>query len=139
MEDLSYMSVIERIDPAERERIRDLRNKCRLRRHWMDTFTPVSFEKTGAFYGATHIMHWRCETCGTVRHDGLDRNGGLMVRRYEYPDGYRLDTDEERPTADDLRLWMIKRDRALGITAPPSRAKAALSLSQQLKAAGRNG
>jgi hypothetical protein len=123
------MSVIEKIDPADRKRLLEMRNLCRLRRHWMDTFTPPFFEKTGAFVAATHIAHWRCEACGTVRHDGIDRMGGLLVRRYEYPDGYRLDTDEERPTADDLRLWMIKRNRALGIRNPPSKQKVSLSES----------
>lgn len=127
-------SVIKPLSREDRNRISELRNQCRLRRHWMDTFTPPFFEKTGAFIGATNIMHWRCETCGTVRHDGIDALGGLLVRRYEYPDGYRLDTGEERPTADDLRLWMIKRNRALGIRNPPTKAKATLSVSEQLRA-----
>jgi hypothetical protein len=130
-------SVIEKIDPAERKRLVEMRNLCRLRRHWMDTFTPVEFEKTGAFIAATQILHWRCEACHTVRHDAIDRVGGLLARRYEYPDGYRLDTDEERPTADDLRMWMIKRNRALGIRQPPTKAKVNLSVSEQLRQSAR--
>lgn len=131
------MPVIEKLSASDRSRLVELRNMCRLRRHWMDTFTPPFFEKTGAFTVAKHIVHWRCETCQTVRHDGLDQMGGLLVRRYEYPDGYRLDTDEERPTADDLRLWMIKRNKALGIRQPPSKAKVEMSVSESLKQGAR--
>lgn len=129
------MPVFEKLDPKERQRLAELRNQCRLRRHWMDTFVPPYFEKTGGFTVARHIIHWRCETCGTIRHDGLSDTYELLVRRYEYPDGYRLDTDEERPTAENLRQWLIKRNRTLGIPNPPSRPPKApkTSLSESLR------
>lgn len=134
------MSVITKLTPEERAQVQELRKKCRLRRHWMDDYVPPFFEKTGAFHGCKHILHWRCETCGTVRHDGLSGTGELWARRYEYPDGYKLDTDEERPTADDLRMWLIKRNRAAGIPSAPTtspKASVKLSVSEQLKAASR--
>lgn len=128
------MPVIEKLDPKERVRLQELRNQCRLRRHWMDTYVPPFFEKTGAFIGCQIIMHWRCETCGTIRHDGLGTDYSLWARRYEYPDGYQLDTDEERPTSEDLRRWMVKRNRALGIPNPPAApAKKKPTLSETLK------
>lgn len=128
------MPVIQKLDADERRRLQELRYKCRLRRHWMDTFVPPFFEKTGAFVTASIIMHWRCETCGTIRHDALTSTYELIGRRYEYPEGYQLDTDEERPTAEALRQWMVKRNRALGIRNPPAAPpKVKKTLSESLR------
>lgn len=89
----------------------DLQFACRLMGHAWDTFTPVEFHGTSMWRRSFHL---RCVRCGTIRHDALDSRGQLMTRRYEYPDEYRMQ-GEERPTSDDLRLWMFKRNRALGV------------------------
>lgn len=129
------MSITQAVDPD----IEAARRRCRSLGHrWDDEYVPPFFTRTGAFMGARHVLHLLCETCGTVRHDACDTNGGVMTRRYEYPDGYCYTEEEERPSSDELRLWMIKRNRSLGVPVPsgPSKKKAAsLPLSQQLKAA----
>lgn len=50
---------------------------------------------------------FRCDNCGTERHDIFDRyRGDLLARYYDHPDGYReTGTDEvgNRLTGADLR------------------------------------
>lgn len=107
------MSIIERISPEERDRLRDARKQCRMLGHRWEEYYPGDFNMTPAFYAADSIFHVRCETCGTERHDAFMKDGELDIRRYDYPDGYRYDEDEERPTLQDIRLWMVKRNRAM--------------------------
>lgn len=128
------MSIIESNRKAVKD-LEELRYNCN-RNHWMAPCGPSpDFTPTGLFRTARYINHWRCEKCGTRRNDAVTANGGLITRRYEYPDGYLYGKEEERPTSDELRLWMVKRNKALGISAPASKAKTKLSVSQQLRAA----
>lgn len=55
-------------------------------------------------------MHWECQRdgCEVWRHDAIDHNGGLLTRKYDYPAWYKVEADE-RPSADELRLWVAKR------------------------------
>lgn len=54
-------------------------------------------------------FHMQCSRCGTVRRDIVSRvDGGLLSRRYYYPEGYR-DAKGERPTTEELRLYAIKQ------------------------------
>lgn len=44
---------------------------------------------------------FRCETCGTERHDIFSRTTGELIQRwYDYPDGYSL---VDAPTSSDFR------------------------------------
>lgn len=101
------MSVIAPVDHD----VERMQYECRFLRHSWDVFSPIDFARTGLWKRAIHL---RCLRCGTVRHDALDSRGELLTRRYEYPDEYRMDIDE-RPTGDQLRLWMLKRNKALGL------------------------
>jgi hypothetical protein len=92
---------------------KELQMQCRSLRHSWDFFTPVQWSPGyGLMTQARDRLHLRCLRCGTVRHDGYDKDGELLARRYDYPDDYKIDVDE-RPTTAQLRLWMVKRNRAL--------------------------
>lgn len=93
--------------------LEDLRNLCRTTGHHWVAYDGGPFAQATAWGRANHFV---CKQCQTRRHDAVNRFGGLVSRRYEYVDDYRLGRDEERPTADELRLWMMKRNRRLGIT-----------------------
>lgn len=91
-----------------------LQRNCRALRHaWEIGNAPPHFKKDGLFVLSSHVLHLRCISCGAIRSDGLNRYGGLVARRYQYPDGYLMDKAEERPSADDLRLWMYKKRKVL--------------------------
>jgi hypothetical protein len=99
------MSIIAAVNPD----IERVQYECRFLRHSWDVFSPVGFAHSGLWRRAIHL---RCPRCGTVRHDALDVHGELLTRKYEYPDEYKMDQDD-RPTSDQLRLWMLKRNRAI--------------------------
>jgi hypothetical protein len=75
---------------------------------------PPDFTRTGLFRVARHVNHWLCVKCGTCRHDAISATGGLLARRYDYPDGYLRSKEEPRPTSDELRLWIAKKNRSMG-------------------------
>lgn len=130
------MSVFERIDPAKRTEIDELRNRC-YRSHWWELSPPhPEFTRNGLFVLTKYVNHWCCQKCTAYRSDGIDANGGLLVRRYKWPEGYLRTKDEERPTSDELRLWVAKRNRALGVVSPRS-ATPKPRLSEELRAVGR--
>jgi hypothetical protein len=94
--------------------IEELRFRCRSLAHWWEFFQPTDWDPGyGRMRSARHVVHFKCRNCNTERHDGYDRGRGLVARRYDYPDEYKLDPGEERPTAVQLRAWMLKRQRAL--------------------------
>lgn len=54
-----------------------------------------------------HSFWLRCTRCGTMRRDVFDRRwGGLVHRKYDYPDNYRL-TSEVLPSRDEFRLKLF--------------------------------
>jgi hypothetical protein len=56
-----------------------------------------------------------------VRHDAFETNGELATRKYEPPEGYYLTKTEEKPSTEELRLWMLKRQRRLARSAAEAR------------------
>lgn len=56
-----------------------------------------------AWEGNIAYRYLSCKRCGTERHDNLSRFGGLVARRYVYPEGYLL--DGSAVLASDRRLW----------------------------------
>lgn len=100
------------------ERQNAVRYACRGTRHWMAHVAPRGDWRRPegtAWYRAWSIMHFECQRpgCEVWRHDAINRYGELLARCYDYPGWYGLDTDEERPTAAELRLWMIRHDDEL--------------------------
>lgn len=95
--------------------LEELRNQCRLLGHsWAEVQRPHDFVVSGKFYLADRFLHLTCARCASERHDGIrSRTGEVMARRYKYADGYQYDTDEERPSGDDLRLWVLRKARML--------------------------
>lgn len=112
------MSVVQTYTKAERLEREELQYRCRAgKNHWMDPCgQPADFTPTGLFRAARIINHFVCVKCGTTRHDAISATGGLMLRRYYYPEGYLLSGDEARPTADELRLWIARRNKTMGIS-----------------------
>lgn len=53
-----------------------------------------------------YLMLYRCERCGTVRHDIVDRHGTLAARWYDHPDGYR---EVDRLTRAEYRALLLER------------------------------
>jgi hypothetical protein len=75
--------------------------RCRAIGHaWYETEATVS-----PLFG---VYFWlRCESCGMIRKDILDRFGGLLSRSYDAPDGYRATGDELDLTRADYRLRLV--------------------------------
>ena len=48
----------------------------------------------------------RCERCGTVRNDIVNRYGVVERRRYEYPDSYK---DTDHWSRSDWRIQFLRR------------------------------
>lgn len=97
------------------ENLEELRNECRLLGHsWKETTRPQEFVVSGKFYLADRFMHLLCARCKSKRHDGIrSRTGEVVARRYKYAEGYQYDADEEHPSGDDLRLWVLRKERML--------------------------
>lgn len=55
---------------------------------------------------------FECRECPTRRTDWLTSRGELSARRYEYPDGYRIEGD--RPTIVDFRRALMRREPIRG-------------------------
>jgi hypothetical protein len=53
-------------------------------------------------------MNMRCERCGTVRKDIVNRFGEVERRRYEYPDDYK---DTDGWARSDWRMQYLRRLR----------------------------
>jgi hypothetical protein len=98
--------------------IEELRFRCRSLTHWWDFYQPTEWDPGyGRMRSARYVLHFRCTNCRTVRHDGYDRERQLVARRYDYDDDYKLDKGEEKPTAVQLRAWMLKRSKAMARSA----------------------
>lgn len=55
----------------------------------------------------------RCVSCHTVRKDVIDQRWGTLLHRsYDYPDDYRLASDE-MPSRDDFRLRLLEMAETL--------------------------
>lgn len=64
-------------------------------------------------------VDYRCPKCKSVRHDVYDANGDLSFRTYSRPDDWK---DTERQwTTGEIRLEMIRRNRALKVVEAPRR------------------
>lgn len=91
----------------------DVSYSCRLLRHAWKLMKPsdprLSDYEHHRLY--RNVLHLECLRCPTLRHDSFDTNGHLQHRKYDYPDDYRMD-EEERPTQEQLRLWMMKKSMA---------------------------
>jgi len=76
--------------------------RCRALGHaWYD----VEAERAPSF---GYAMEFRCERCGTVRRDLVNRYGELLPggRNYRHPDGYR---DAERIERAEYRRRLLTR------------------------------
>jgi hypothetical protein len=56
-------------------------------------------------------MTLRCIRCYTTRADYLDAEGIVVGRKYQYADGYRDARGSDKPTRNEMRLFIIKRGR----------------------------
>lgn len=66
----------------------------------------------------------RCVRCATERHDVFDRRYGHIVHRgYDYPDAYRMSSDE-MPSRDEFRLRLFTLANDLADRRSKRRAKA---------------
>lgn len=84
-------------------------NACKgpLRHSW-EQFAPINMRRP-TFGKRLSVI---CTRCTTERHDLISTfDGALLQREYRYPDGYRLTPGEQRPTANDRRLWFVTRRR----------------------------
>lgn len=72
------------------------------------------FDHDGSGFGRPEFgaaFHVQCFRCGTVRRDVVSSvDGRLLSRRYYYPEGYAW-TEDERPTAAQLRLQALKTQK----------------------------
>jgi hypothetical protein len=60
---------------------------------------------------SAYVDFWlssRCDRCGTIKTEGFDPIGDLVIRRYVYPEGYHDDI-EDRPTPNQIRLMRFKK------------------------------
>lgn len=108
------MSVIAPVNPD----IERIQYECRFLRHAWEVFTPLDFPNRGLWRRAIHL---RCPRCATVRHDALDVHGELISRKYDYPDEYKMDRDD-RPTGDELRMWIFKKNKKAHVAMARDRA-----------------
>lgn len=60
-----------------------------------------------------HRLVLACERCGARRLDGIDAQGAVGGRQYDYPEGYSY-TRDDTPSRHELRLAMLR---------PPSERK----------------
>lgn len=81
--------------------------RCRTFGHSWDDIPVTESHPDG------HSFWLRCVHCATVRKDVFDRRyGELLLRQYDYPDGYRL-AEDELPTRAEFRLRLF--DLAQGL------------------------
>lgn len=79
--------------------------RCRgTRAHRMDPI-PSPQGAPRPLYGS--LITFRCELCGTLRFDVVQRNNGrLMSRSYDYPDWYeQANDDRQDPAWWRTRYW----------------------------------
>lgn len=81
--------------------------RCRTYNHAWDEFTPIGLERP--LYGWR--LSLRCVRCATERHDTVDFHGGVMSRRYLWPDGYLTGRGEDKPTRTEFREELFTRLR----------------------------
>lgn len=76
--------------------------------------------------GGWATLHFECQQdgCEVWRHDHIDSRGNLVGRHYDYPDWYHLDEDE-RPTTEDYRLLMAKKQVELDRVSRPKTRRVA--------------
>lgn len=95
---------------------RDQYIECRVggKRHAWEDHDGTGFRRPQ--FGVA--LHLQCSRCGTVRRDIVDRfRGDLLQRRYYHPEGYEMAQDE-RPTTEQVRLAVIKKQREVLKAAP---------------------
>ena len=90
-------------------------------RHWMNLqFVECktwghAWEEYDASDRPTRPFRWRmtlrCIRCYTTRADYLDAEGIVVGRKYQYADGYRDARGSDKPTRNEMRLFIIKRGR----------------------------
>lgn len=88
----------------------DVSYQCRLLGHAWNVYVPEDFSRLGVWRNALHL---KCLRCTMARHDAFESNGTLATRKYDPPEGYYLKGAEEKPTTEELRLWVLKRQRRL--------------------------
>lgn len=97
---------------------RIVRFACRGTRHWMDHVPPRSEWRrpdSDTWRRAWAVLHYECQRpgCEVWRHDAIDSSGYLAARFYDYPDWYNM-TEDERPSTEELRLWMLAQQDVAG-------------------------
>lgn len=95
---------VARIGPTEDDFI-----MCRTLRHAWDLLDEaISTEPSRVW---KHYMWLRCTRCTTKRWDGIDVDGRVGSRKYEWPPGYRQTGTHEKLTQAEWRLVLMKRGR----------------------------
>ena len=82
----------QRRPPARTRRLTAVTNtypyvRCHVLRHTFEAVGAIPGVHLRPRYGT--LVTWRCEHCGTIRLDIINRNNGdLQYRDYIHPDGY---------------------------------------------------
>lgn len=80
--------------------------ECNVYRH---AWYPVPGDWTPPFEGRIETL--RCERCGSERREIWQPNSGaLLYRRYARTEGWVSYKRDERPSMDDFRLDLIRRE-----------------------------
>lgn len=86
--------------------------RCRAFGHyWSFSFAKASEEDSALFVGSP-MMVGVCSTCGAMRLDFLNALGGLMQRRYVYPDGYQQRWEGDRPPRAAF-IWSVMKEKGI--------------------------
>lgn len=91
--------------------------RCRaMRLHRMEVIpSPVDRRPT---FGT--LITYRCELCGTIRYDNVNRNTGqVLVRAYDAPEWYAAANDGKHDPAWWRAKWWEALDDALFLDAAP--------------------
>jgi hypothetical protein len=81
--------------------------RCRTYGHAWDEFSPIDLGPPEFGWR----LSLRCTRCLTERHDTIDLNGGVAVRRYIHPEGYSDVLGEEKMTRAEYRQALYSRFR----------------------------
>jgi hypothetical protein len=111
------MAAHPRLDGAAlRDAIRDAA-RCRANRFHRMELIPGDPSRRPMF-GV--VMTFRCELCGTIRYDNVQRRTGeLLARSYDQPDWYRASNEGGEDPAWWRAKWWEQLDDALFVEAAP--------------------
>ena len=84
--------------------------RCRTFGHAWDDVDPTSAEQDDhnlLFGSDIPLIVTRCYRCDMRRLDVINKTGGLVQRRYQYPSGYLMAKGQHRPKRAEFRLQLL--------------------------------